>query len=68
MSAMKAASSGIHVCAVLTTPGYWPDNVTNATTSPQSWNQTVLTALGSKTDCVIARRRSARKSRVVAET
>jgi len=53
MSAMKAASSGIHVCAVLTTPGYWPDNVTNATTSPQSWNQTVLTALGSKTDCVI---------------
>ncbi len=53
MSAMKAVSSGIHVCAVLTTPGFWPDNVTNATTSPQPWNQTVLTALGSKTDCVI---------------
>ncbi|MFC1414814.1 cellulose binding domain-containing protein [Streptacidiphilus sp. N1-12] len=53
MSAMKAASPNIHVCAVLTTPGGWPDNVTNATTSPQSWNQTVLTALGSKTDCVI---------------
>ncbi len=53
MSAMKAASSNIHVCAVLTTPGFWPDNVTNATTSPQPWNQTVLTALGSKTDCVI---------------
>jgi Cellulose binding domain/Fibronectin type III domain len=53
LSAMKAASSNIHVCAVLTTPGYWPDNVTNATTSPKSWNQTVLTALGAKTDCVI---------------
>jgi Cellulose binding domain len=53
MSAMKAASPNIHVCAVLTTPGFWPDGVTNATTSPQPWNQTVLTALGSKTDCVI---------------
>ncbi|NUP53904.1 MAG: alpha-L-arabinofuranosidase [Catenulispora sp.] len=53
ISAMKAVSPSIHVCAVLTTPGFWPDNVTNATTSPQSWNQTVLTALGSKTDCVI---------------
>jgi hypothetical protein len=53
ISAMKAVSSGIHVCAILTTPGFWPDNVTNPTTSPQSWNQTVLTALGSKTDCVI---------------
>ncbi|HEV2342563.1 MAG TPA: cellulose binding domain-containing protein [Actinocrinis sp.] len=53
ISAMKAASANIHVCAVVTTPGFWPDNVTNATTSPQSWNQTVLTALGSKTDCVI---------------
>ncbi len=53
ISAMKAASANIHVCAVLTTPGYWPDNVTNATTSPQPWNQTVLTKLGAKTDCVI---------------
>ena len=53
ISAMKAVSPNIHVCAVLTTPGFWPDNVTNATTSPKSWNQTVLTALGSKTDCVI---------------
>jgi hypothetical protein len=53
ISAMKAASSSIHVCAVLTTPGFWPDNVTNATTSPLPWNQTVLTALGSKTDCII---------------
>ena len=53
ISAMKAASPNAHVCAVLTTPGFWPDNVTNATTSPLPWNQTVLTALGSKTDCVI---------------
>ncbi|HEU5331773.1 MAG TPA: cellulose binding domain-containing protein [Actinocrinis sp.] len=53
MSAMKAVSANIHVCAVVTTPGFWPDNVTNTATSPQSWNQTVLTALGSKTDCVI---------------
>ena len=53
ISAMKAVSPSIHVCAVLTTPGFWPDNVTNATTSPLPWNQTVLTALGSKTDCVI---------------
>jgi cellulose binding protein with CBM2 domain/fibronectin type III domain protein len=53
ISAMKAADPGIHVCAVLTTPGFWPDNVTNATTSPKPWNETVLTALGAKTDCVI---------------
>jgi hypothetical protein len=53
ISAMKAVNANIHVCAVLTTPGFWPDNVTNATTSPLPWNQTVLTALGAKTDCVI---------------
>jgi len=53
ISAMKAASPSVHVCAILTTPGFWPDNVTNPTTSPKSWNQTVLTALGAKTDCVI---------------
>jgi len=52
-TAMKAASPNIHVCAVLTTPGFWPDGVTNSTTSPQPWNQTVLSALGAKTDCVI---------------
>jgi Cellulose binding domain/Fibronectin type III domain len=52
-TAMKAASPNIHVCAVLTTPGYWPDGVTNSTTSPQPWNQTVLSALGARTDCVI---------------
>ncbi|MFC0438876.1 cellulose binding domain-containing protein [Kutzneria buriramensis] len=53
ITAMKAASPNIHVCAVLTTPGFWPDGVTNPTTSPQPWNQTVLSALGAKTDCVI---------------
>jgi hypothetical protein len=37
---------------VLTTPGFWPDGVTNSE-YPQSWNQTVLTALGSSTQCVI---------------
>jgi hypothetical protein len=52
MSAMKAADSAIHVCAVLTTPGSWPDGVTNSE-YPNSWNQTVLSILGSSTDCVI---------------
>jgi hypothetical protein len=52
ISAMKAVDSGIHVCAVVTTPGFWPDNVTNSE-YPQSWNQTVLSTLGSKTDCVV---------------
>ncbi|HEY3871549.1 MAG TPA: cellulose binding domain-containing protein [Actinocrinis sp.] len=53
MTAMKAVDPNIKVCAIVTTPGFWPDNVTNATTSPESWNQTVLAALGSKVDCVI---------------
>src|SRR5215831_10726782 len=51
-SAMHAANAGAKVCAILTTPGFWPDNVTNSE-YPQSWNQTVLTALGSQTQCVI---------------
>jgi Cellulose binding domain/Fibronectin type III domain len=51
-SAMQAADSTAKVCAVLTTPGFWPDGVTNSQ-YPQSWNQTVLTALGSHTQCVI---------------
>ncbi|HET9893464.1 MAG TPA: cellulose binding domain-containing protein [Streptosporangiaceae bacterium] len=51
-SAMQAADSSAQVCAVLTTPGFWPDGVTNSQ-YPQSWNQTVLTALGSRTQCVI---------------
>ena len=52
LSAMHAADANAKVCAVLTTPGFWPDGVTNSE-YPQSWNQTVLTALGSATQCVI---------------
>jgi hypothetical protein len=51
-SAIHAVSSGAKVCAVLTTPGFWPDGVTNSE-YPQPWNQTVLSALGSSTQCVI---------------
>ena len=51
-SAMQAADPNAKVCAVLTTPGFWPDGVTNSQ-NPQSWNQAVLTALGSHTQCVI---------------
>jgi hypothetical protein len=51
-SAMLAANANAKVCAVLTTPGFWPDGVTNSE-YPLPWNQTVLTALGSHTQCVI---------------
>jgi hypothetical protein len=51
-SAMHAANANAKVCAILTTPGFWPDNVTNSE-YPQSWNQTVLTALKSGTQCVV---------------
>jgi alpha-L-arabinofuranosidase len=51
-SAMHAANANAKVCAVLTTPGFWPDNVTNSE-YPQSWNQTVLSALKANTQCVI---------------
>jgi len=51
-SAMLAANANAKVCAVLTTPGFWPDGVTNSEYS-LPWNQTVLTALGSHTQCVI---------------
>ena len=51
-SAIHAASPNAKVCAILTTPGFWPDGVTNSE-YPQSWNQTVLTALGSQTQCVV---------------
>src|SRR5580658_7661316 len=51
-SAIHAVNANAKVCAVLTTPGFWPDGVTNSE-YPQSWNQTVLTALGSNTQCVI---------------
>ncbi len=51
-SAILAANPNAKVCVVLTTPGFWPDGVTNSE-YPQPWNQTVLTALGSHTQCVI---------------
>ncbi|HEX4831813.1 MAG TPA: cellulose binding domain-containing protein [Trebonia sp.] len=51
-SAIHAVSPNAKVCAVLTTPGFWPDGVTNSQ-YPQAWNQTVLSALGSATQCVI---------------
>ena len=53
MTAMHSADPNAKVCAVLTTPGFWPDGVTNSQTSPQPWNQTVLAALGSSLQCVI---------------
>jgi cellulose binding protein with CBM2 domain/fibronectin type III domain protein len=51
-SAITGSDPNAKVCAVLTTPGFWPDGVTNSQ-YPQPWNQTVLTALGSHTQCVI---------------
>jgi len=51
-SAIAGSDPNAKVCAVLTTPGFWPDGVTNSQ-YPQPWNQTVLTALGSHTQCVI---------------
>jgi hypothetical protein len=52
IAAMKAVDPNIRVCIQMTTPGAWPDGVTNAA-NPKSWNETVLTAIGAKTDCVI---------------
>ena len=51
IKAMKAVDPRISVGVVLTAsgaPNNWPDGVTNPATSPQSWNQTVLSALGSQ--------------------
>jgi hypothetical protein len=51
ISAMKAVDPRISVGVVLTAsgaPNNWPDGVTNPVTSPESWNQTVLTALSSQ--------------------
>jgi hypothetical protein len=48
IAAMKAVDPHISVGVVLTAsgaPNNWPDGVTNPQTSPQSWNQTVLSAL-----------------------
>jgi len=49
IAAMKAVDPRISVGVVLTAsgaPNNWPDGVTNPATSPESWNQTVLSALG----------------------
>jgi len=51
-SAMKAVDANIKVCAVLTTPGFWPDGVVGSGDT-QDWNHTVLAAIGSNLDCVI---------------
>lgn len=51
--AMKAVDPTIHIGAVLTTPGNWPDGVTNSS-SPEPWNQTVLSTACSSIDFVIA--------------
>jgi hypothetical protein len=51
IAAMKAVDPHISVGVVLTAsgaPNNWPDGATNPTTSPESWNQTVLSALGTK--------------------
>jgi hypothetical protein len=50
--AMKAVDPTINVGAVVTTPGNWPDGVTNSS-SPQPWNTTVLSTACSSIDYVI---------------
>jgi hypothetical protein len=52
IDAMKAVDPGIKVGVVLTTPGNWPDGLV-APGDTQDWNNTVLSALGSKIDFVI---------------
>jgi hypothetical protein len=51
-SAMKAVDANVKVCAVLTTPGFWPDGVVGSGDT-LDWNHTVLAAIGSNLDCVI---------------
>ena len=51
-SAMQAVDPGIKVCAVLTTPGFWPDGVVGPGDA-MDWNHTVLSILGSNVDCVV---------------
>ena len=51
-SAMKAADPNIKVCAVLTTPGFWPDGIVGGGDT-LDWNHTVLSAIGGDLDCVI---------------
>jgi hypothetical protein len=51
-SAMQAVDPDIKVCAVLTTPGFWPDGVVGPGDA-MDWNHTVLSILGSHVDCVV---------------
>ena len=50
--AMKAVDPTIKAGLVLTTPGFWPDGVTNSN-SPASWNDTVLPIACPSIDFVI---------------
>ncbi|HEY3994065.1 MAG TPA: cellulose binding domain-containing protein, partial [Ktedonobacteraceae bacterium] len=50
--AMKAVDPSIKIGAVLTAPGNWPDAQTSAT-SPQPWNNTVLSLACSSIDYVV---------------
>lgn len=50
--AMKAIDPTIHIGAVLTTPGIWPDGNTNPL-SRRPWNQTVLSTACSAIDFVV---------------
>lgn len=50
--AMKAVDPSIHIGAVLTAPGNWPDGQTNEA-SPQPWNDTVLPAACADIDFVV---------------
>ena len=50
--AMKAVDPTIKTGLVLTTPGYWPDGVTNSL-SPAPWNDTVLPIACPSVDFVI---------------
>jgi hypothetical protein len=51
-SAMKAVDPSVKVCAVLTTPGFWPDGVVGSGDT-MDWNHTFLSIVGSKIDCAI---------------
>jgi len=51
-AAMKAVDPSIHVGAVLTAPGNWPDGQTSDA-SPQPWNDTVLPIACAAVDFVV---------------
>jgi len=51
-AAMKAVDPSIHIGAVLTAPGNWPDGQTNDA-SPEPWNDTVLPIACSALDFVV---------------